>query len=110
MSSVGAFVGVPGQANYAASKAGLVGLARSLAREVATRGVTVNVVAPGLVDTAMLGAVGDERVAQLSGMVPLGRLGRPEEVAGLVGFLASDDAAYVTGAVIPLDGGLSMGL
>jgi len=72
--------------------------------------VTVNVVAPGLVDTAMLGAVGDERVAQLSGMVPLGRLGRPEEVAGLVGFLASDDAAYVTGAVIPLDGGLSMGL
>lgn len=110
VSSVGAFVGVPGQANYAASKAGLVGLARSLAREVATRGVTVNVVAPGLVDTAMLGAVGDERVAQLSGMVPLGRLGRPEEVAGLVGFLASDDAAYVTGAVIPLDGGLSMGL
>ena len=72
--------------------------------------MTVNVVAPGLVDTAMLGAVGDERVAQLSGMVPLGRLGRPEEVAGLVGFLASDDAAYVTGAVIPLDGGLSMGL
>jgi 3-oxoacyl-[acyl-carrier protein] reductase len=110
VSSVGAFVGIPGQANYAASKAGLVGLARSLAREVASRGVTVNVVAPGLVDTAMLGAVGDERVAQLEGMVPLGRLGQAEEVAGLVGFLASDDAAYMTGALLPLDGGLSMGL
>jgi 3-oxoacyl-[acyl-carrier protein] reductase len=110
VSSVGAFVGLPGQANYAASKAGLVGLARSLAREVASRGVTVNVVAPGLVDTAMLGAVGDDRVAQLAAMVPLGRLAAAEEVAGLVGFLASADAAYVTGAVLPLDGGLSMGL
>ena len=110
VSSVGAFIGLPGQANYAASKAGLVGLARALAREVASRGVTVNVVAPGLVDTAMLGAVGEDRVGQLAGMVPLGRLAQAEEVAGLVGFLSSADAAYMTGAVLPLDGGLSMGL
>ena len=110
VSSVGAFVGLPGQANYAASKAGLVGLARALAREVASRGVTVNVVAPGLVDTDMLGAIGEARTAQLAAMVPLGRLAMPDEVAGLVGFVASADAAYVTGAIIPLDGGLSMGL
>jgi len=110
MSSVGAFVGLPGQANYAASKAGLLGLARALAREVASRGVTVNVVAPGLVDTEMLGAIGEQRVSQLSSMVPLGRLATPEEVAGLVGFVASPAAAYMTGALLPLDGGLSMGL
>jgi NAD(P)-dependent dehydrogenase (short-subunit alcohol dehydrogenase family) len=110
VSSVGAFVGLPGQANYAASKAGLVGLARALAREVASRGVTVNVVAPGLVDTDMLGAVGEERVGQLSSMVPLGRLAAPHEVADLVGFVASPAAAYMTGALLPLDGGLSMGL
>ena len=110
VSSVGAFVGLPGQANYAASKAGLVGLARALAREVASRGVTVNVVAPGLVDTDMLGALGKDRSAQLGAMVPLGRLATPAEVAGLVGFVASADAAYMTGAVLPLDGGLSMGL
>jgi NAD(P)-dependent dehydrogenase (short-subunit alcohol dehydrogenase family) len=110
VSSVGAFVGLPGQANYAASKAGLVGLARALAREVASRGVTVNVVAPGLVDTDMLGAVGDDRVAQLAALVPLGRLAAPSEVADLVGFVASPAAGYVTGAVLPLDGGLSMGL
>ncbi|HEV3328624.1 MAG TPA: 3-oxoacyl-ACP reductase FabG [Acidimicrobiales bacterium] len=110
VSSVGAFVGLPGQANYAASKAGLVGLARALSREVASRGVTVNVVAPGLVDTDMLGAVGDDRRAQLASLVPLGRIAAPEEVAGLVGFVASADAAYMTGAVLPLDGGLAMGL
>jgi NAD(P)-dependent dehydrogenase (short-subunit alcohol dehydrogenase family) len=110
LSSVGAFVGLPGQANYAASKAGLVGLARALAREVASRGVTVNVVAPGLVGTDMLGAIGEERAGQLAAMVPLGRIAEPKEVAGMVGFVASDDAAYVTGAVLPVDGGLSMGL
>jgi NAD(P)-dependent dehydrogenase (short-subunit alcohol dehydrogenase family) len=110
VSSVGAFVGLPGQANYAASKAGLVGLARALAREVASRGVTVNVVAPGLVDTDMLGAVGEDRVGQLGALVPLGRVGTPVEVAGLVGFVASPDAGYVTGAILPIEGGLSMGL
>jgi NAD(P)-dependent dehydrogenase (short-subunit alcohol dehydrogenase family) len=110
VSSVGAFVGLPGQANYAASKAGLVGLARALAREVASRGITVNVVAPGLVDTEMLGALADDRKAQLAALVPLGRVAAPAEVAALVGFVASGDAAYMTGAVLPLDGGLATGL
>jgi NAD(P)-dependent dehydrogenase (short-subunit alcohol dehydrogenase family) len=110
VSSVGAYVGVPGQVNYAASKAGLVGMARSLAREVGSRGVTVNVVAPGLVDTDMLDATGAARTAALAAMVPLGRIAAPGEVAALVGYVASADAAYVTGAVLPIDGGLSMGL
>lgn len=110
VSSVGAFVGLPGQANYAASKAGLVGLARALAREVASRGVTVNVVAPGLVDTEMTQAMGTERLGLMAAQVPLGRIAAPDEVAGVVGFLASADAAYVTGAVLPVDGGLAMGL
>lgn len=110
VSSVGAFVGLPGQANYAASKAGLVGMARAMAREVASRQITVNVVAPGVVRTAMTDALGTGRVADLQAMVPLGRLGAPEDVAGVVGFLASGAAAYVTGAVVPVDGGLGMGL
>jgi 3-oxoacyl-[acyl-carrier protein] reductase len=110
VSSVGAFVGLPGQANYAASKAGLVGLARALAREVGSRGVTVNVVAPGLVDTEMTQAMGAERLGLMAAQVPLGRVASPAEVAGVVGFLASADAAYVTGAVLPVDGGLAMGL
>ena len=110
VSSVGAFVGLPGQANYAASKAGLVGLARALAREVASRDVTVNVVAPGLVDTEMTQALGADRLELLAAQVPLGRVASPAEVAGVVGFLASPDAAYVTGAVVPVDGGLAMGL
>jgi 3-oxoacyl-[acyl-carrier protein] reductase len=110
VSSVGAFVGLPGQANYAASKAGLVGLARALAREVASRGVTVNVVAPGLVDTEMTQAMGTERLGLMAAQVPLGRVAAPSEVAGVVGFLASADAAYVTGAVLPVDGGLAMGI
>ena len=107
--SISAFVGVPGQANYAAAKAGLVGLARALAKEVASRGVTVNVVAPGLIETDMtddLGAVKDAMAA----MIPLDRIGQPSDVAGVVGFLASDDARYITGAVIAVDGGLAMGL
>ena len=110
ISSVGAFVGLPGQANYAASKAGLVGMARALAREVASRQITVNVVAPGVVETDMTGALGEARVGELVGMVPLGRSGSPEDVAAAVGFLASEAAAYISGAVLPVDGGLGMGL
>jgi 3-oxoacyl-[acyl-carrier protein] reductase len=110
VSSVGAFIGLPGQANYAASKAGLVGLARALAREVASRNITVNVVAPGLVDTDMTRALGDERVHAMLAGVPLGRLGEPGDVAQVVGFLSSAGAAYVTGSVVPVDGGLAMGL
>jgi len=109
MSSVVALLGSAGQANYAASKAGLVGLARSLARELGSRSITVNVVAPGPVATDMTAALGEERLAQLTAAVPLGRMAEPSEIAGVVEFLASNDAAYVTGAVIPVDGGLGMG-
>jgi len=110
VSSVGAFVGLPGQANYAASKAGLVGMARAIAREVGSRHITVNVVAPGLIDTDMTAALGSDRVAAMTAQVPLGRAGTVADVAAVVGFLASDAAAYVTGAVVPVDGGLGMGL
>jgi 3-oxoacyl-[acyl-carrier protein] reductase len=110
VSSVSAFMGSPGQVNYGAAKAGLVGMARALAREVATRAITVNVVAPGLTDTDMLTALGDERTAQLKALVPLGRTAEPEEIAEAVGFLASGGAAYITGALLPVDGGLAMGL
>jgi 3-oxoacyl-[acyl-carrier protein] reductase len=110
LSSVGAYVGLPGQANYAASKAGLVGMARAMAREVGSRQITVNVVAPGVVETDMTVALGEDRLAAMTAQVPLGRAGTVEDVAGVVGFLASDGAAYVTGAVIPVDGGLGMGL
>jgi 3-oxoacyl-[acyl-carrier protein] reductase len=110
VSSVGAFVGSAGQVNYAASKAGLVGMARSMAREVASRSITVNVVAPGLVETNMLAALGEERKSEFQAQIPLGRVARPEEIAEAVGFLASAGAAYITGAVLPVDGGLAMGL
>ena len=110
VSSVGAFIGLPGQANYAASKAGLVGMARAVAREVGSRQITVNVVAPGLIHTDMLGVLGEERLALMTSQVPLGHIGNVADVAGVVGFLASDAAAYVTGAVVPVDGGLGMGL
>ncbi len=109
LSSVGAYVGAPGQANYAASKAGLIGLARSIAREYGPRGITANVVAPGPIDTDMLRTLPEDRRAALAGVVPVGRIGTPEEVAATVGFLASDPAAFITGAVVPVDGGLGMG-
>jgi 3-oxoacyl-[acyl-carrier protein] reductase len=109
VSSVVGLLGSAGQANYAASKAGLVGLARSLARELGSRSITANVVAPGFVDTDMTAALGEERRAEIVGQVPLGRYASPQEVAGVVRFLASDEAAYISGAVIPVDGGLGMG-
>ncbi|MCX2971299.1 3-oxoacyl-[acyl-carrier-protein] reductase [Streptomyces sp. TRM70308] len=109
ISSVVGLLGSAGQANYAASKAGLVGFARSLARELGSRNITCNVVAPGFVDTDMTRALTDEQRANITGQVPLGRYAEPAEVAAAVRFLASAEAAYITGAVIPVDGGLGMG-
>ena len=103
-------MGLPGQANYAASKAGVIGMARAVAREVASRGITVNVVAPGLIETDMTTALGEDRLALLADQVPAGRLGTPEEVAAAVVFLASPTASYITGAILAIDGGLGMGL
>ena len=109
MSSVVGLLGSAGQANYAASKAGLVGLARSLARELGSRSITVNVVAPGPVATDLTAALGEKRMEELTAAVPLGRVAQAEEIAGVVAFLAGPDAAYITGAIIPVDGGLGMG-
>lgn len=109
ISSVVGLMGQAGQANYAASKAGLVGFARSLSRELGSRNITCNVVAPGFVDTDMTRALSDEQRADIVKQVPLGRYARTEEVASSVRFLASDAASYITGAVIPVDGGLGMG-
>lgn len=109
ISSVVGATGQTGQVNYAASKAGLVGLGRSLAREFASRNVTVNIVAPGPIATDMLDAVSDTARDAITSAVPLGRVGSPEEVAAAVAFLASDKAGYITGAVLPVDGGLGMG-
>jgi beta-ketoacyl ACP reductase len=109
MSSVVGLSGGAGQANYAASKAGLVGLARSIARELGSRNITANVVAPGFVRTDMTQALSEQRRTEITGQIPLGRQAEPEEVAAVVTWLASDAAGYITGAVIPVDGGLGMG-
>lgn len=107
--SVVGSTGQAGQANYAASKAGLIGLGRSLAREFASRGITVNIVAPGPVDTDMFASVADGIRDEIASTVPLGRLADPSEIAAAVTFLASEAAGYITGAVLPVDGGLGMG-
>jgi len=109
ISSVVGMLGSAGQVNYAASKSGLIGMARSLARELGSRGITVNVVAPGFVETDMTAGLADERRAEIRSAVPLGRMATAEEVAGVVTWLASPAASYITGAVIPIDGGLGMG-
>jgi len=109
ISSAVGLLGAAGQSNYAASKAGLVGFARSVARELGSRGVTCNVVAPGFVDTDMTRELGEKQRAAVLGRVPLGRGARASEVAAAVRYLASEDAAYVTGAVLPVDGGWGMG-
>ena len=109
VSSVVGLLGSAGQANYSASKSGLVGLARSIARELGSRSITANVVAPGPVATDMLAALSEDRREALTAALPLGRLASPDEIAGTITFLASADAAFITGAIIPVDGGLGMG-
>jgi 3-oxoacyl-[acyl-carrier protein] reductase len=109
ISSVVGLLGSAGQVNYAASKSGLVGMARSIARELGSRSITANVVAPGFVETDMTDVLPDDKKAEYVAAIPLGRMTTPEEVAGVVRWLASEEAAYVTGAVIPVDGGLGMG-
>jgi 3-oxoacyl-[acyl-carrier protein] reductase len=108
ISSVVGAIGNPGQANYAASKAGLIGLAKSMARELASRGITVNAVAPGLIDTDMTAALPDKAKDAMMGLIPLGRPGTPEEVAAAVAFLVSDKTSYITGQVLHISGGMYM--
>ncbi|MBN2390087.1 MAG: 3-oxoacyl-[acyl-carrier-protein] reductase [Anaerolineae bacterium] len=108
ISSVSGLMGQVGQANYSAAKAGMIGLTKSMAREFAARGITVNAVAPGLISTDMTAALDEELREQMRALIPLGRFGVAEDVAHVVAFLASDAAAYITGAVLPVDGGLSM--
>ncbi len=108
ISSVSGIAGNPGQANYAASKAGIIGFTKSVAREVGSRGITVNAVAPGFIETDMTDALGDEITTAARERIALGRLGQPEEVAAAVGYLASDDASYVTGHTLVVDGGIAL--
>ncbi|MBJ81371.1 MAG: beta-ketoacyl-ACP reductase [Acidimicrobiaceae bacterium] len=109
VSSVVGLLGSAGQVNYAASKAGLIGMARSMARELGSRNITANVVAPGPVATEMLASLTEEQRTAITNQVPLGRVAQPQEIAEIINFLASESGAYITGAVIPVDGGLGMG-
>lgn len=109
ISSISGLGGQPGQANYSASKAGMIGMARTFAKEFSSRGMTANVVCPGPIVTDMLLELSDEQRAAFESAVPVGRLGQPEEIAAAVEFLASESAGYITGTVLPVDGGLSMG-
>lgn len=109
ISSVVAMLGSPGQVNYAASKSGLIGMARSFARELGSRGITANVIAPGFVETDMTSSLDDKRRQEIASSIPLGRFSDAQEIANVVSFIASTKAGYVTGAVIPVDGGLGMG-
>jgi 3-oxoacyl-[acyl-carrier protein] reductase len=108
VTSIVGVTGNPGQSNYAASKAGLIGMSKSLAQEVAARGVTVNCIAPGFIETAMTDALGDEQRTRLLGAIPAGRLGRPDDVAAAAVYLASAEAAYVTGQTLHVNGGMAM--
>jgi 3-oxoacyl-[acyl-carrier protein] reductase len=108
ISSVIGLIGNAGQANYAASKAGLIGLTKSLARELASRGITVNAVAPGLIETDMTGVLSDEIRQSILQKIPLGKLGQPDDIAGAVAYLASTEARYITGQVLAVDGGMVM--
>lgn len=109
ISSIGAYYGPVGQANYAAAKAGIIGMSRSVARELSPRNITVNVVAPGAIATAMTKATGQEWIDKMNETIPLGRFGLPEEIANAVAFLASKEAGYITGVTLPVDGGVGMG-
>ncbi|MEL6691030.1 MAG: SDR family oxidoreductase, partial [Pseudomonadota bacterium] len=108
ISSIVGATGNPGQGNYAASKAGMVGMSKSLAYEVATRGITVNCIAPGMIETAMTGALNDDQKGAILSQIPMGRMGSPEEIAAATAFLASDEAGYITGTVLHINGGMAM--
>ena len=108
IASVVGIIGNPGQANYAASKAGVIGFTKSMARELASRNITVNAVAPGYIETDMTSKLSDEQRKKLTDMIPMGRMGKPDDIAKVVGFLCSPEADYITGQVIAVDGGMTM--